>query len=356
MKHGGNLDEIERKYGISKEKIKDFSGNINPLAPPKVVIETISENINLITQYPDVKYLKLREAIGNYSGVDKSNVIVGNGSTELISLVMNIYRGKQAMILSPAYSEYERAIKNNGGKYILFPLSEQDNFLLNINTFLPELTEEIDLLVICNPNNPTGTAISLDKMELIINHCQKNNIFIMIDETYAEFSENITACPLVEKYPNIFIIRGTSKFFGVPGLRLGYGLCSNKEILQTAERVKDPWSVSTLSTLAGESMFNDQQFINKTKTFITKERQKICQELSKIKSLKYYESYSNFILIKIINSSINAEYLFDQLIKEGLLIRNADSFPFLDNNFFRICVGLEEDNNYLIEKLKEIIK
>ncbi len=355
MQHGGNLDEAERLYGIKTSEIKDFSGNINPLAPPERIINSIIDNVTAITRYPDAKYLKLRQAIGNYTGVSADNIIVGNGSTELISLVMNLYSGKKALIISPAYSEYERAVSNNGGTFVLFPLLEEDNFRLNLNNLLPILSEEINLLVICNPNNPTGTAIPLEDLETIINRCKENNIFVMIDETYAEFSEDVSACPLIEKHKNLFIIRGTSKFFGVPGLRLGYGLCSDEKVLETAEKVKDPWSVSTLSTLAGESMFKDTQFINKTKTFIAQQREKICSALEKISSVKYYESYSNFILIKILNPTLNAQILFDLLIKEGILIRNADSFPFLDNSFFRICIGTEKDNELLIEKLQSIL-
>ncbi len=355
MQHGGNLDEAERKYGIKKSEIKDFSGNINPLAPPESIINSIIENVAAITRYPDAKYLKLRQAIGEYTGVSAGNIIVGNGSTELISLVMNLYRGKNALIISPAYSEYERAVNNNGGTCVLFPLLEEDNFQLNVNSLLPILTEEINLLVICNPNNPTGTAIPLSDLETIITHCKAHNIFIMIDETYAEFSQEVSACPLVEKHKNLFIIRGTSKFFGVPGLRLGYGLCSDEKVLETAEKVKDPWSVSTLSTLAGECMFKDTPFINKTKSFITQQREKICSALAEISSVKYYKSFSNFILIKILDPTKNAEILFDLLIKEGILIRNADSFPFLDNSFFRICIADEADNELLIAKLKAIL-
>ena len=180
----------------------------------------------------------------------------------------------------------------------------------------------------------------------------------MIDETYAEFSsksENICAPSLVNEYDNLFIIRGTSKFFAVPGIRLGYGLCKNKNILDKINKFKDPWSVNSIANLIGINMFNDEKYIEKTKELILKQKQFIFEELSNIKNLKFYKTNSNFILCKILNNKITSSKLFENLIKENILIRDAKNFTFLDDSFFRFCILSEENNKLLIEKIKNIL-
>ena len=229
--HGSDLEKIEQYYGIKKETIVSFSANVNPLGISPNLRETLCAHLDAITSYPDREYASLRRCIAEYVHSDMENIIVGNGSTELISLFIQIEHPKKAMILGPTYSEYEREIFLGGGAAHYYPLKEKEDFCLNLPDFMEKLNESIDLLVICNPNNPTSSSITRAQMRQILDVCKQYDIFVMVDETYVEFAENmdeITSIPLTHYYNNIIILRGTAKFFASPGLRLGYAVTGNR--------------------------------------------------------------------------------------------------------------------------------
>ena len=284
--HGGDLDAIERIYGIPKDEISDFSGNINPLGFPKKAAKKLAENISIVCNYPDKKYQALRDSIGKYTGADPANIVVGNGSTELISTFIRSVNNKKAVIMGPAYSEYENAVKLSGRNYEYFELREDEDFKLNIDRLLTVLNDDTGLFIACNPNNPTGTAIQTDDMERILIHCKAKDISVMVDETYIEFSdslEKICSIPLAAKYDNLFVIRGISKFFAAPGLRLGYGITSSKKFHELLAENQDPWSVNILASYAGELIFSDEETeIKKTITDETEEKVKAYYNTDKV--------------------------------------------------------------------------
>ena len=185
--HGSDLEKIEKIYGIKKEDIISFSANVNPLGISPKLKEGIKEHIDCITTYPDREYSELRGCIANYAGCETENVIVGNGSTELISLFVQIEHPKKALILGPTYSEYEREISLVGGKTIYYPLREENDFVLDTADFVSKLTEDIDLLIICNPNNPTGTAIDTHDMRKILDKIGKADYVLTEDDAALEF-------------------------------------------------------------------------------------------------------------------------------------------------------------------------
>lgn len=357
--HGGDLDAIERVFGIPKNEISDFSGNINPLGFPKKAADKLAENIAMVCQYPDKNYFALRESISKYTGANPQNIVVGNGSTELISTFIKSVSAKKTVIMGPAYSEYENAVKVIGSDYEYFELKESENFKLNVNRLLTVLNGNVGLFIACNPNNPTGTAINIQEMELILVHCKKHGISVMVDETYIEFSDNldkICSIPLAEKYDNIFIIRGISKFFAAPGLRLGYGITSSKKFHALLAGNQDPWSVNILASYAGELIFTDIDFINKTKQLISSERKRLFDEISSWNNVRIYKSASNFMLIKLLSNKISASEIFDYMLRKKMVIRDASSFTYLDESFLRFCVLSPEENTSLLTELKTIIE
>jgi threonine-phosphate decarboxylase len=357
--HGGDTDVISRIYGIDKADIKNFSGNVNPLGLPQSVRDAIINNPDVITGYPDVSYVELKSAISAYTGTGSENITVGNGSTELISGFIKTVCPQKAVIVSPAYSEYQKEIELVGGRVILFELAETEDFKLNITRLKEVLADDVDLLVICNPNNPTGSYVTLDEADEILAHCENKNIYTMIDETYTEFSDEdvqISAVPLADKYPKLFITRGTSKFFSCPGLRLGYGICSNADLMDEVRRNKDPWSVNSFAELCGKTMFTDKEFEKKTKNLITSERNRIKGELSKWKNIKIYDTQSNFFLFKLLREDITSKQIFESLIKDGLMVRDASDFPYLGDRFIRFCILSPEDNTLLLNRLYDIIE
>lgn len=338
--HGSDLEKIQEIYGIRKEEIISFSANVNPLGVSPLLRETLTDHIDAITTYPDREYRALRQCIAAYLDTSPETIVVGNGSTELISLFIQLEYPKKALILGPTYSEYEREITLGGGSCLYYPLKEEQNFILDTEHFTGKLNESIDLLVICNPNNPTSTAIYRNDMRKILDVCKQYGIFVMVDETYVEFAkdcEDITAVPLTDFYNNIIILRGTSKFFAAPGLRLGYAITGNRDLIKSMNTRKNPWTINSLAAIAGEIMFTDNEYMLSTKKLITEEREKLYAKLSGNKNLKVYFPKANFMLVRILHPKLTSHDLFEHAIKEKMMIRDCSSFPFLDNKYIRFC-------------------
>lgn len=355
--HGSDLEKIEQLYNIKSENITSFSANVNPLGISPKLKKTLSDKIDEITKYPDREYISLRKSIEAYINSDYNNIIVGNGSTELISLFIQIKHPKKALIIGPTYSEYEREISLGGGSSLYYPLEEGKDFTMNIDHFNEQLTQKIDLLVICNPNNPTSTSITQKDMRKILDVCKQMDIFVMVDETYVEFTENpqkISSVTLTEYYNNLIILRGISKFFAAPGLRLGYAICGNKDLLKEMNQRKNPWTINSLAAIAGEIMFSDTDYIKNTRELISSERLRVCRELKNCSKLKYFPSTANFVLVKMLDETITAMDLFEAAIRKGLMIRDCSTFPFLNHQFFRFCFMTPDKNNELLETIKNI--
>ena len=350
--HGSDLEQIERLYDIKKSDIISFSANVNPLGISYQLRQTLAEQLDAITQYPDRDYKKLRECIAGYVATAVDNVIVGNGSTELISLFIRTQQPKKALVLGPTYSEYEREVALGGGITKYYQLQSEDDFVLDIEDFCKALKDSTDLLVLCNPNNPTSIALNTNELRKILDTCALHNIFVMIDETYVEFTENvadITAIPLTSHYHNLIILRGTSKFFAAPGLRLGYAITGNAELVRAIDDLKNPWSINSLAEIAGRLMLTDHEYIEKTRQLISDERKRLVAELSSWESVKVYPPQANFILLKILKKDVSAQSLFEHCIRKGLMIRNCSSFPFLDNSYVRFCIMNPEQNDKLLD-------
>ena len=354
--HGSDLEKIEEIYGIKKETITSFSANVNPLGISPLLRDTLSRHVDAITSYPDREYTQLRKSICAYTGAQFENIIVGNGSTELISLFIQTTHPEKALILGPTYSEYEREISLEGGQTLYYPLREENDFQMDVDDFCSKLNDTIDLLVLCNPNNPTASAISRKEMRKILDTALQYGTFVMVDETYEEFApaeRKISSIPLTNNYTNLIVLRGISKFFAAPGLRLGYAVTGNPDLLKHINTKKNPWTINSLAEIAGCIMFSDQEYIEKTKKLITSERERMMKELSQIEQVKVYPSCTNFILVKILKETITSEMVFEHCIKKGLMIRDCSTFPFLDNNYIRFCIMSPEKNSELLSAIKE---
>ena len=222
VNHGANLYDLSSQYGFSKEDIMDFSSNINPFGSSKLAKEYIVNNIDKVSVYPDPEYLELKTSISNYCNCSIDNILLGSGATELISSFIKTINPKKALILSPAYSEYEKELSKIECNITKYFSKKEYNFTINIDNLIEIINKDnYELIIICNPNNPTGFTFSKNEIEKILNN---TNSFVMVDETYIEFTNTsiYSSTSLVDKYDNLFVIRGTSKFFSTPGIRLGY--------------------------------------------------------------------------------------------------------------------------------------
>ncbi|MEE3432317.1 MAG: threonine-phosphate decarboxylase [Lachnospiraceae bacterium] len=352
--HGSDLELIEKEYGIKKDEIISFSANVNPLGVSPLLKSELANHIDAITSYPDREYTDLRRSIADYCKCDMDHIIVGNGSTELISLFIDAIHPRKALILGPTYSEYERSISLIGGKTLYYPLQEENNFDLILSEFEPNLTEDIDMVLLCNPNNPTSTSIDRKKMRAILDICKEKNIYVITDETYVEFCDNVeeaSSVSLTASYNNIIILRGTSKFFAAPGLRLGYAITGNMELYHEIMTRKNPWMINSLAEVAGKLCFKDQEYIEETRKLIQTERELYYRLYNESGKFKAYYPQANFMLLKILDETENSHSLFERAIREKMMLRDCSTFPFLSDRYIRICFMNPEDNRRLFECL-----
>ena len=352
--HGSDLELIEKMYGIKKEEIVSFSANVNPLGISPKLATDLSDHIHCIETYPDRDYAELKKSIASYASCDEKNIIVGNGSTELISLFIEVTAPKKALILGPTYSEYERSITLSGGRTSYYPLREENDFALSVEDFISHLTDDLDLIVLCNPNNPTSSVITNRDMRRILDSCKEHDIYVMVDETYVEFAKNepeITSIPLTADYNNIIVLRGTSKFFAAPGLRLGYAVTGNEDLLKEINQKKNPWMISSLAEEAGKIMFSDSDYIKATKDLIFSERKRLFDIFKNSTVFKPYYPNANFMLLQILTPSEDSHSLFEKCIREKLMIRDCSTFPFLSDRYIRICFMKPSDNDQLLKVL-----
>ena len=283
--HGANLYSLSSKYGFSKEEFMDFSSNINPFGTSSLAKQYIVNNIDMVSMYPDPDYIDLKTSISNYCKCSIDNIVLGSGATELISSFIHTINPKQALLLSPAYSEYEKELSKINCSIEKYFAKEEDNF-------------------------------------------------------HVEFTDTDTySCTqLVDDYSNLFVIRGTSKFFSTPGIRLGYGLISNTNVKNEINKNLDLWNINIIASKMGEIMFSDLDFISNTISLMNTERDYLLKELKNIKSLDIYNTKGNFILCKIKTKELTAKSLREQLLPQKIIIRDCCSFEGLDEYFFRVCI------------------
>lgn len=354
MFHGSDLEQTAEYYHVAANEIIKFGANVNPLGIPEDVKEDLASHLDLISSYPDRNYTSLKECISRYCGADPRHIAVGNGSTELISLLISQRKAKKALVLGPTYSEYERELNLTGGEIIHYNLQECCHFELDVQDFIQNLPDDVDLVILCNPNNPTSSALKTDMIEQILKACSEKKIFVMIDETYVEFAPSvseITAVPLTHRYDNLMVIRGVSKFFAAPGLRFGYGITSNTEFLQALLVHQNPWSLNSIGAYAGELMLKDTSYIDKTRTLICSERDRLYRLLQDMPNVKVYKPYGNFILVRLLKEGVTSFDLFEAAIKEKMMIRDCSSFKTLEGEYIRFCIMMPEDNDRLMRCL-----
>lgn len=351
--HGANIFEIAKNEGIEIKDIRDFSSNINPLGPSEKALDELKNNLNLLSSYPDVDYVDLKKSISTYADCKSENIVLGLGSTEILKDAINFFAPKISMILSPCYSEYERELKKISSKIIEYNLEEKNNFKIDLDEIIKIIKEEkVEFLIFANPNNPTGTILKNSEIEKIL---KETDTKILVDETYVEFTDMkvYSSSKLIDFYENLFVVRGTSKFFALPGIRLGYGLSSNDKLLKFFKEKEILWQINSVAEICGKVMFSDKEYIEKVYNFIKTRREYFYEEVSKIKNLKVYESYGNFILVKILKG-LNSKNLREKLMKKGLVIRDCQTFRNLDDSYFRFCILDDDANEKLLKNLKII--
>jgi threonine-phosphate decarboxylase len=338
--------------------VLEFSGPINYLGPPQSAIEAVKQNARLIKFYPDPNPVEFKEEIARYvgSGIQEENVLLGNGSIELIYMIAeSLPKGHKALIPVPSFSEYEKATLRLGGEPVFVQL--QENFELETEKIKKAITSDTKILCICNPHSPSGTLYSKKQLLELVEFCNKKDVIFSVDENYIEFADQSlknTLAGAVKDYENLFVIRSVTKFYGMAGIRFGYALAATN-LIDKLETVRQPWSINGLACQVTTAALNDTQFIENTKITIAKNRETLAKALGEIEGLHVYPSVTNFLLVKIQNRKVTSTMLKELLAKEHILIRDCCTFMGMDDSYFRVTIRSEKDNQILVKKIKQVL-
>lgn len=350
--HGGNIYECE-------SGVVDFSANINPLGVPESFKEMLQNSLDEFTRYPDINYTELRTAIADYiKHVDIDSIVPGNGAVELLYKAIGMSGKNKVIGLAPAFSEYKRAALFYGLEFYGIAGFDKDFETIDIDK-LAEAADENSVVVVCNPNNPTGTLTSKSKMIRLADRLMEKGSKLIVDEAFMEFTPDYPANSMaseLNRYHNVLVVKAATKFFGMPGIRLGYAICENKHWLNKVKKGLEPWNVNTAAVIAGRSVLKDYAYIMKSREWIERERSYVYNSLAAISGLKVYKSSANFHLIRLLDTSLDAWQLKNKMLTHGILIRTPEGFECLDGQYVRLAVKNRENNQSLIKYLYEYIE
>ena len=355
-RHGADLYALETKYHYRPEDIRDFSSNINPLGPSRKAMEEAAKNIRALCRYPDPEYRKLKAAIGDYLKVDQAAVLLGSGTSQLIQEAIAFIKPARALINSPCYSEYARELEKVGAEIFEYHLDYHKNFVPGVDEIIARINEEaVDLYVLTNPNNPTGSILTRADVARILD---ETSAHVLVDETYIEFTDPAiySAVSLVKSREKLIVIRGTSKFFATPGIRLGYAVTGDEALHAALAADLSMWGINAMADVMGRVMFQDAAFREESFRLIQREKAKVIAALEAKGALKVFPSYGNFVLVKIKDKSHTAAELREALLAKKMVIRDCSNFKNLDERFFRFCLLDPESNEALVKAIDDFFK
>lgn len=353
--HGGTVIATARKIGVDPESILDFSASINPLGISETVYSAIVDSISNIIHYPDNSHFTLSNILSQHHSIATGCFTVGNGSTELIySIPAMLANGRnKALLIAPAFSEYSKALLLNNWQVEYFILNPANLFAIDVARLAESLSFGYDVLFLCNPGNPTGRLYSQDVVRQIMDVCINSGTFLVIDEAFMDFCEEYSMKQTVTACDNAILLRSMTKFYGIPGLRLGYAISSEKNAGRLAQVIK-PWSVNTLAMAAGVAALQDESYSRRTLEYNIRERCYLCDGLTKIQQLKVYESSANYLLVEIVYGNITLKELCSSLLSDLIMVRDCSTFVGLSDRFFRVAVRSNEDNRRLLVALAKL--
>ncbi|MDZ8032390.1 threonine-phosphate decarboxylase CobD [Nostoc sp. DedSLP04] len=346
--HGGNLAWAAALAGCPPDAILDFSASISPLGPPNSAIAAIKSQIGNLKHYPDPNYSELRLALSHFHQLPSEWILPGNGSAELLTLIgRELAQLAATILITPAFGDYYRTLAAYNANVLECPLSLVIGHW-SLTKDKGQRTKDKGLLL-NNPHNPTGKLFSRDS---ILPYLEQFAL-VVVDEAFMDFvppNEEQSLIPVVQEYPNLVVLRSLTKFYSLPGLRLGYAI-AHPDCLAKWQLWRDPWPVNTLAAAAAIAALEDTEFQQQTWAWLLPARNQLFQGLAEIPGLQPQASAANFLLVE---SQESTSQLQQQLLKSHqILIRDCLSFKELGDRFFRVAVRQESDNQRLLTALKE---
>ena len=276
--------------------------------------------------------------------MNMEEILCGNGAAELFFAAVQAVWPQKALVIAPSFSEYEEALRSVGAEVEYYYLCEEDNFQIR-RDYVDKLSEEIDMIFLCNPNNPTGQTIDRDMLIKILDRCKKQNIVVILDECFLEFLDEPNRYEMSDlrgEYPNLLIIKAFTKIFSMPGLRLGYAISSNQDILEEMSFKLQQWNVSVPAQMAGvAALEKPKEYIRRTREYVSGQREYM-RNIMKMMGYVVFASKANYLLFK------GRPGLEKEALEAGFLIRDCQNYEGLSEGFYRIAVRTKEENERLI--------
>lgn len=355
FEHGGNIHKFKRESKACQDGLLDYSANINPLGLSPMGREAMLQSMEMLAHYPDPDYLDLREALGTFYKTRPEWLSVFNGAAEGMHEVFKWLRPKKTLLIAPSFVEYEKALTALDSELVYYKLRASENFTIDQEAYLLNLDlERPDLAVICTPNNPTGQLAERDFLEAVLNRLSKWKGHLAVDEAFIDFLPNggqsMTA--YLENYGNLHVFKSLTKFFGIPGLRLGAVNSSCKAFHNHQRTYGVPWRVNSFAEHYAMAAVKDIDYIQATRLLIESERTRLTEALEVMPSITVYPSHADYLLCKVLEA--NFDILAEGLKSRGILIRDCSNYKGLHKGYFRIAVKDEASNERLIQAVKEV--
>ena len=371
--HGGNIFQFAHEQRIEPYEVIDFSANINPLGPSQRGLSALEAQLRYISHYPDATNDDVLNAIADIYGMNKNQIVVGNGAAELLYAICRLPGYTGAFVPAPGFSEYKEALEasripvrdiyyrpredDNGKPYFEIPY-------LALETFAAELKGQDGRIIVFlgNPNNPDGTLLDKNHIRTVASMLKEANSLLVIDESFIDFVGNHTLQDneysmrsLVNDFDNIIVVHSFTKFYAVPGLRIGAAF-SNSQIIDKLNKFIPTWSVNTLAQAYTESALNDVEYVKRTKQVLREEQHYMYNALDAIAGITVYPPSANFILFHIEQDGVTADSINEALKKHKMIVRNCDSYIGLNGQWVRIAIKDHDNNVRLVDALTDILK
>ncbi len=352
--HGGNYKADFKRLGVPQKEIVDFSVNVNPLGPPPIVKKIWNSLFDEVKKYPSQNGIGVKKYYEDMFGIDSSNVLPGNGSTELIYFVLQKLSLKNIVIISPSFNDYSQAATISGTTIIDVHASSDNGFAMPPIDLINKKLNYADAVFIGHPNNPTGAMFSKD--EILFLSKENPTKWILLDEAFIQFVDNYEEQSFLKSniISNIILFHSLTKYYTVPGLRLGAVIANNK-IISKLETEKSLWSINRPAEILVEYLRDSKSFVEKTEQYFSAERKKLFIEYSNLAGIKIFPTNSNFFLARW-NATNNLDDLQRELLTNGLYVRDARNFKHLSDNYFRFAILSKNENQKLFITIKKSIE
>ena len=349
--HGGDIysEEIRKQIEREDREFLDFSANINPLGMPAGVRLAVMEALDKAEHYPDPECRKLKAALSEYHEVPAEALICGNGGADLIYRLAFAARPKHALVTAPTFLEYEEALKQAGTEVRVYEMQPDYRVREDI---LEEMSEDLDVMFLCNPNNPTGILVEQELLLRILERAEENDILLVLDECFLDFTgqEERSLIQKTIEYKHLFILKSFTKMYAMPGIRLGYGVCGDERLLRKMEAAGQCWGVSVLASEAGVAALGEWEYKEKAIALVREERAWLKKEMETL-GFTVWDGQADYLLFR----TDGIRDLYDRLLPEGIMIRRCSNYRGLDETCYRVAVKDHEANERLIEALKKNI-